>query len=103
MQSINENFILSKYDKKVSQLIIRENLRTKDNIVVSIGITMAGKGTGGIIVCVTVCIGTGLFENSRVVMLPHTAFACLWCAMSTSATVFVSVELHAGTHTGDSV
>lgn len=53
-----------------------------------------------IIVGIAICIRTMLFKNSCGIHSPIVGFACGWFIMISTTTIFVSVELKAGTFAG---
>ena len=67
-------------------------LWTEYNFITGFGISMASKCTCCIIVCIAVSIWTSLFEYCWIVVRPVATLASLWCSISTSATILISIE-----------
>ena len=74
--------------------------RAECDLVISGGVAMTSECAGMVIVGVAVRIGTCLLEGGRVVLWPAATLAGLWCAVRSTATVDVCVELHTGAHAG---
>lgn len=80
--------------------LISTDSRTEGDEVVSVGVAFASKGAGGVIVGVTVRIGTSSLEDGGVVHGPMDRFARFGSVVGTAAAVLIRIESQAGALAG---